>query len=94
MGQNIAIAFFEKFIGNIDNAEPIPVTGWRMVEILWPLNDIFRPYLERIRSIKYDTKFETDADRAVERFAENPVSETWDDLSPASGGCCWSGICS
>ena len=83
MKNKLAMAFFKRFISS-DNIHPVPVSGGRLVEILWPMNDVFRPYLERIRSIEYSPHFEAEADTAIERFAEDPRAETWNDVSPGA----------
>lgn len=84
MKNKLAMAFFERFIGSLDNVQPVPVSGWRLIEILWPMNAVFRPYLERIRSIEYSPHFEAEADKAIEMFAEDPRAETWNDVSPGA----------
>jgi len=84
MSENIqlAIRYFESVMGcQIDTLIPVPVSGQKLVEVLWPLNDVFRPYMSRIKTIKYDAKYETSADEAIEKFAKNPIPQTWDKLS-------------
>lgn len=49
--------------------EPVPVSGWEVVEALWPLNDLFRPNLELIRSMKYESQFGNEVDSALEAAA-------------------------
>lgn len=53
------------------------LSGWDVVEILWPLNDMFRPRLREIRSLPYDASFEAAADDAIRAFAETPEAATW-----------------
>jgi len=83
MKNKLAMAFFKRFISS-DSIHPVPVSGWQLTEILWPLNAVFRPYMERIRSVEYSLHFEAEADKAIERFAENPRPETWNDVSPGA----------
>jgi len=84
MKNKLAMAFFKRFIGSLDSIHPVPISGRQLTEILWPLNAVFRPYLERIRSIEYSPYFEPEADKAIERFAEDPRAETWNDVSPGA----------
>lgn len=81
--KNVALAqgFFESVMGPLDEIAPQPLSGWEYVEHIWPLNDVFRPHIERIRSVRYRPRYESGADRAVEAFVERPVSETWHDLN-------------
>lgn len=69
---------------DLQNVEPEVVTGWAVIEALWPLNELFRPHAVRIRSLRYDRSFERAADEAIVAFAERPHSATWDDLSPGA----------
>ena len=73
MSAKLALKFFNKILGSIDNVQPEIVGGGKLAEILWPLNDIFRSRMDRILSIRYDPKFEDEADKAIERFASNPI---------------------
>ena len=85
MNLNLALAFLEKALGRpLDGVEPVPVSGWRVVEILWPLNSIFKPGIERIKTVAYRPAFETEADKAIEAFAANPNAATWVNLSPGA----------
>lgn len=78
--------YLESRLGvDLDSVKPIPLTGWQVVEILWPLNDVFRPHLHAVRRLSYQPDFEDDADRAIETFVlqGNPKAfsgyrpETW-----------------
>lgn len=78
---SLALKYFEEVMGKpLDNITPVPVSGWEVVEILWPLNDVFRPFLHRIRSIKYDQKYESAADKAIERYVSLQSAEAWNNL--------------
>lgn len=57
------------------------IGGWRAVELLWPLNDMFRARLPEIRGVPYDRDFEAEADAAIEAYAEAPEEGTWRGLS-------------
>lgn len=60
--------------------EPEVITGERYLEIMWPLNDIFRARLADLRMIPYDSSFEPDADEAIRNLATDP-SSAWSNLS-------------
>ncbi len=82
---NPALAFFERMLGcPLDSVSPVGVDGGRVTQILWPLNAIFRPQFERIRSIPYRSRFEEEADQGIEVFAEKPEAATWATLSPGA----------
>lgn len=59
------------------------ITGRRYLEIMWPLNDLFRPRLHEIRALPYDPEFEAEADAAIERMAEDAAG-AWAGLSPGA----------
>ena len=78
---SLAFQYFEEILGKpLDLIEPIPVTGWEVVETVWPLNEIFRPFLTRIRTVKYDERYEAAADAAIEKYVQSQSAKTWDDL--------------
>lgn len=56
------------------------ITGERYLQIMWPLNDMFRARLASIRGIPYDSKFELEADDAIENLVDNP-SDAWSNIS-------------
>lgn len=83
---NKSKAYFEKILGNDLNKEPIIyLTGFEVIEFLWPLNDIFRPHLEKIKTIKYQPSCGLGANKAIEDFAKKPHPNTWSKLTP----CVW-----
>lgn len=84
MSFDLATRFFERFLGPLNDIQSVPVSGWRLVEILWPLNDLFRQYLSRIKIIRYESRFEPEADKAIERFSEKPDPAAWGDISPGA----------
>lgn len=62
--------------------QPVPVDGWDVVAVLWPLNKDFRPNLEKFKALDYDSRFEPQADAAIDRYLQTGewglVSvETW-----------------
>lgn len=77
----LAFQYFEEILGKpLQNITPIPVTGWEVVEIVWPLNEIFRPFMTRIGTIKYDARYEAAADEAIEKYVRNQSAKTWEKL--------------
>lgn len=58
------------------------LTGWRLVELLWPLNDMFRARLHEFRALEYDPRFEAEADAAIEEYVDNPSSGAWAKYRP------------
>lgn len=74
-------AYFESVMGKpLDQIPPVSFSGRDVAEIVWPLNEVFRPFLTRIRTISYDPKYEAAADNAIERYVKNPVLATWNNL--------------
>jgi hypothetical protein len=58
------------------------ITGQRYMELMWPLNDVFRIRLHEIGSLTYDASFETEADSAIAALPENPSA--WQAASPGA----------
>lgn len=52
-----------------------------LLEALWPLNDVFRPKMSRLQTLRYSPRFETEADDAVIAFASSPIAATWEGLT-------------
>ena len=74
--------FIEKTTGkSLESLESRHLSGWETVEVLWPLNDVFRPSLVQIRSLPYDASFEPEADAAIETAAMAPWPPSWERLS-------------
>ena len=81
--RNIQLAtdYFETIMGKpLDALRPVQLSGWQVVDILWPLNEVFRSVIHRIRTIKYDKRFESDADQAIETFVRSGDVGVWQDL--------------
>lgn len=57
----------------------VVITGERYMEIMWPLNDMFRARLHLFRHLPYDPAFEKQADEAILRLEHNPAS-AWENL--------------
>jgi len=64
----------------LDLTAPKKVDWWAAISAMWPLNDVFRPNLEKIRSVKYRTRAEPAADFAIERYALDGLTD-WPDVS-------------
>mgnify|MGYP000904712752 FL=1 len=56
------------------------ITGEKYLEIMWPLNDMFRAKLATIRTVPYEPSFESEADDAIRNLANNP-SDAWSNIS-------------
>lgn len=75
-------AFIEKELGEpLDSQEPRYLSGWEVVEALWPLNEVFRPHLAQVRSLPYDAAFESEADAAIKDTTMAAWPPQWEDLS-------------
>lgn len=78
---NLAYKYFEKVLGQpINEFTPVQLSGWEVVEIVWPLNDFFRPKWHQINTLRYPSNFEKAANDAIERFVLNPGQKTWENL--------------
>lgn len=74
-------AFAEKVLGKpLDSVKPQHLSGWQVVEALWPLNERFRPAVARIRTLPYEAAFEAEADAAIALLAEN-INASWEAVS-------------
>lgn len=58
------------------------ISWWRVVELLWPLNDMFRARLLDICKLKYDEAFEEEADSAIAAYIKNPGAGAWGGIAP------------
>jgi len=57
------------------------VSGQRLLELLWPLNDMFRARESEIRAQPYDEAFAAEADDAIRAYAAAPDSGAWSAIS-------------
>lgn len=83
--QNIELAkaYFESILDKpLSQMQFVQLSGMRVLEILWPLNDLFRTRLYEIRGIPYSKYRGSEVDRAIEAFSVEPVEKTWQDLEP------------
>jgi hypothetical protein len=81
MNSEMLIEFLERQLGrSLDEAAPVKLRGWDVVEALWPLNDIFRPVHPLVRTVAYDWQYEASADIAIEQFAKEVGARSWDNL--------------
>jgi hypothetical protein len=60
------------------------LSGWRIIELLWPLNDMFRARLHEIRGLPYRAEFEAEADAAIDALETSPNAKSWSTLSPGA----------
>jgi hypothetical protein len=83
MGKNfgLAIKYFESVLGQpLNQIPPVPLSGWETIEIVWPLNEVFRPFLTRICTVAYNQAFESVADKAIEDYVLHPGPDAWEKL--------------
>jgi hypothetical protein len=81
-GFDLAIAYAERLLGeSLAETPPVQLSGWEVVSIVWPLNDVFRPHMVRIKTVRYEARYEREADKAIESFAGHPVADAWLPLS-------------
>lgn len=79
----LAKAYFESVLDKpLSQMQFDQLGGMRVLEILWPVNDILRPRLYEIRSLPYSKHLTAEADEAIEAFSVRPVAQTWQDLDP------------
>lgn len=70
MSSELYAGFLEKCVGKSpDDCKIVALTGGEIVEALWPLNDLFKPYLHKIATLPYDARFEAEANEAIEALA-------------------------
>lgn len=67
----------------LETFRPQPLSGWSAVEALWPLNDRFRPVLALIKAIRYEPRFEREADAAIAGLTHQPPDD-WAEVSPGA----------
>lgn len=67
----------------MDEVDGVNLSGWDVVELMWPLNDMFRARLMEIGPLRYDAAFEAEADEAIKAMADDPVAP-WAGLSPGA----------
>ena len=66
-----AMRFFRRCLGDDWEAKASPqrVTGQGVTELLWPLNAVFRRRLAELERLKYEARFESAADSAIDDIA-------------------------
>ncbi len=80
-----AMAYFARCLGSDwQSSPPLSISGWRVIELLWPLNPVFRQHLAEIRSIRYLPRFAAEADAAIIAAVDRPISEAWAEASPGA----------
>jgi hypothetical protein len=60
----------------------LALSPWDLIEALWPLNDVFRPHMARLKTVPYSAGHEMAADAAVLAFAEKGAV-AWTPLNAA-----------
>jgi len=83
-GFDLAVSYAERVLGRpMADVPPIRLSGSDVISIVWPLNDIFRPHMDRTKSVRYEARYEPEADEAVETFAGHASVDVW--LSVSAG---------
>lgn len=59
---------------------PRELSGMEVIEALWPLNDVFRPYMPEMALLPYDKSLEAAADEAIEAFIGGEGEAAWENL--------------
>lgn len=78
-------AFVFQVLGRpIDSTTPVMLSGWEVVEALWPLNDLFRPNLAQIASLPYSPAFEAEVDAAIQDETMENTGSAWASMSPGA----------
>lgn len=80
MNAGLLESLFRREIGYLPTPADgvVTLSGWQVVELLWPLNERFRPLFQRIATVPYNDAFSADADTAIERMVFD--SADWADL--------------
>lgn len=65
----------------LDQAPPVYLSGWQVVEALWPLHERFSGNHAQIAALSYDPAFEPEADEAIEAFVFERNGAGWENLS-------------
>ena len=63
--------YFARWLGEgWETAPPTELTGQQVAQLLWPLNDLFRPRIRRMSDVPYDPHFSAGADFAIDAAVE------------------------
>ena len=75
-----ADSFFSRCLGDDwkETAEPLPVSGRKATELLWPLNAVFRRRLAELENVEYEPRFAAAADSAIDDIAVTMDLDTLD----------------
>lgn len=69
MDQVLLFEYFKTILGeDWKQRKPVPLSGWDVVEALFPLNDEFRKNYIQFRSLPYLPELEAQADAAQKQF--------------------------
>lgn len=53
----------------------------QILELLWPMNDMFRARFSEIRCLPYSARFEQEADAAIDAWADDSNNDPWNKIS-------------
>lgn len=69
MNQKLLFKYYALTLGDDwQQRSPMRLSGWEVVEALWPLNDEFKEHYIQFKNLPYLAEFEKYADDAQERF--------------------------
>ncbi len=73
MSNDLFLMYLTRELGRpLDDSVAVDyLSGWQVVKVLWPLNDVFRPVVHMVRALPYQAQFEASADSAIEQFVFN-----------------------
>lgn len=79
----MAFMYMEQIMGrDLSRMRPVRISGWRVAEILWPLNGLFKADYHRVASLPYDPGFGPEVDAAIIGAAESGSLGALEGLSP------------
>ena len=71
MAMEHAWPYFARWLGESwETAPPMELTGSEVVQLLWPLNDVFRPRIQNMNDVPYDPNLGIAADFAIDAAVE------------------------
>lgn len=80
MSNQVYSKYLEQALGKSPNeSNMVALSGNEAMEAIWPLNEVFRPYIQRIAVFPYEANYENEADDALEAFVFS--GDDWAGLS-------------
>ncbi len=82
MDAEALVAFLEKATGKPEAAwEPDPLSPDSAMELLWGMYEYFPPSFKKYQALKFNPRFESEADNAILAFVETPESQVFAKIS-------------